>query len=80
MLEKTSDVKLNYPLSYMPSEIWNEDNDKFLEKFISENNIELLINQAAILPRDNVVSLLFRRKSVPIVQVFTIHYMECSVR
>ena len=68
--KKTSDVKLNYPLSYMPSEIWNEDNDKFLEKFISENNIELLINQAAILPRDNFVSLLFRRKSVPIVQVF----------
>lgn len=68
--KKTSDVKLNYPLSYMHSEIWNEDNDKFLEKFISENNIELLINQAAILPRDNFVSLLFRRKSVPIVQVF----------
>lgn len=60
--KKTSDVKLNYPLSYMPSEIWNEDNDKFLEKFISENNIELLINQAAILPRDNFVSLLFRRE------------------
>ena len=38
--------------------------------FIVENNIELLINQAAILPRDNFVSLLFRRKSVPIVQVF----------
>ena len=68
--KKTSDVKLNYPLAYIPDETWNENNDRFLERFISDNNINLLINQAAILPRDNPVCLLFRKKSVPIIQVF----------
>lgn len=67
---KTSDVVLDYPISYIPHNRWNEDNDRFLESFISENNIELLINQAAILPRDNPVCLLFRQRLVPIIQVF----------
>ena len=67
---KTSDVNLDYPLSYIPSSTWNQENDNFLDNFISENKIDLLINQAAILPRDYRVSLLFRKKDVPIIQVF----------
>ena len=65
---KTSDVNLDYPLSYIPSSTWNQENDNFLDNFISENKIDLLINQAAILPRDYRVSLLFRKKDVPIIQ------------
>lgn len=68
--KKTSDVELDYPLAYIPYEIWNEDNDNFLERFILDNGIDLLINQAAILPRDNPVSLLFRKNTVPIIHVF----------
>lgn len=67
---KTSDANLDYPLSYIPNSTWNQENDKFLDNFISENKIDLLINQAAILPRDYRVSLLFRKKNVPIIQVF----------
>ena len=67
---RTSNVKLQYPLYYLPKKQWHKENDDYIGSIIVTKQIDLLINQAAILPVNKPVCTAFRRQKVPIIQVF----------